>query len=119
MFQKNQQYKHWSATLKGRCPACLEGKIYRNLLSVGEACPACGEDLSKSDVGDGAAYIAICIVGTLVVLGAIWMEFAFAPPVWLHVLIWLPATLLGTIAVLKLAKTWLIHTEYRYRNKNK
>ena len=104
--------------LKGYCPACHKGKIYNSLLCVSDTCPSCGEDLSRSDVGDGAAYIAICIVGTLVVLGAIWVEFTYSPPLWLHVCLWLPATIIGTIVILKLAKTWLIHTQYLYRNKN-
>lgn len=105
--------------LRGKCPACLQGDIYQSMLSVKDRCPQCSYDISGSDVGDGAAYIGICVVGTLVVLSAIWFEFAFTPPLWLHVLIWLPFTLIGTLVTLKLAKTWLIHTQYTYRNQNK
>lgn len=110
-------YKYWAAILKGRCPACFKGKIYQGMLRVKDQCPSCGYDLSKSDVGDGAAYIGICIVGTLVVLLAVWLEFAYMPPLWLHVILWLPVTIIGTIVILKLAKTWLIHAQYCYRHK--
>jgi len=111
--------QRWSAILKGHCPACLHGDIYHKILSIKEHCPECGFDLTQSDVGDGAAYIAMSIIGTLVVILAIWFEFSYNPSPWMHVVLWLPFTVIGSIVTLKLAKTWLIHAQYKYRNQQK
>ena len=32
---------------------------------------------------------------------------------WVHVLLWLPLTVAGTMAGLRLAKAWLLASEYR------
>ena len=37
----------------------------------------------------------------------------------MHVVLWLPFTVIGSIVTLKLAKTWLIHAQYKYRNQQK
>lgn len=53
--------------LKCRCPACGEGKLYRAFLKVNETCPKCGEVLSHHRADDFPPYIAIFIVGHLIV----------------------------------------------------
>jgi uncharacterized protein (DUF983 family) len=96
------------------CPACHKAGIYQGVLKVRHHCPACGFDVSAHDAGDGPAYIAICIVGTIVVLLAVWVEIAYMPALWIHVALWLPLTLIATVVVLRLAKTTLIHAQYRH-----
>jgi len=49
-----------------------------------------------------------------VVVGlAIWLELAAHPPFWVHILLWVPFTLVGVIASLRIAKGALLALEYR------
>ena len=99
--------------LLGLCPQCGERTLFRHTASFAKACPKCGLDISCFDVGDAAAPFLIFLVGTVVVVGAIWLELAKSPPWWLHVLIWVPLTLLLTLALLRFAKAILVAQEYR------
>lgn len=73
--------------LRGRCPACGEGHLFRGFLAVGPACEACGQDFSAFDSANGPAFFVMSITGFVVVGTALWMEFAYEPPVWLHALV--------------------------------
>lgn len=53
------------------------------------------------------------IVGGLVSLLAIIVELTYAPPFWLHLLLWAPLTLILTIGLLRIAKGLLLALEYR------
>lgn len=44
---------------------------------------------------------------------AIWLELAASPPWWLHVLLWLPLTIVLTLGGLRVAKAALLAIEYR------
>ena len=81
------------AALRGRCPACGQGKLFRALLKVNDHCPACGEELHHHRADDAPAYFNIVIVGHIVVPLVLAVETAFAPPYWVHAALWLPLTL--------------------------
>lgn len=100
--------------LQGRCPRCGEGKIFANWLELRPVCEGCGLDLSKHDSGDGPAYLTICIVGGLVTVLATVTEIAFAPPYWLHMVLWGPMVLFGSVFVLHYMKAWLLAASYRH-----
>ena len=53
------------------------------------------------------------ILGALVVAGAITLELTLHPPLWLHMLIWIPVTAAGVIWSLRVAKAALLAAEYR------
>lgn len=58
----------WPALRRGfalKCPNCGSGQIFKRYLTVRNACPVCGEDLSHHRADDGAAYLTILIVGHL------------------------------------------------------
>lgn len=102
-----------TAALGCRCPRCGRGSLYRGLLTVRPRCEACGLELSEHDTGDGAAVFVVLILGAIVVGLALWVELRFAPPLWLHVTLWLPLTLVGAILMLRPLKAGLIAQQYR------
>ena len=55
--------------LRGRCPACGEGRILRSYLSVNDSCHVCGEELHHHRADDFPPYITIFVVGHI--LGAL------------------------------------------------
>lgn len=102
-----------AAAARGLCPRCGARTLYSGMLRFADRCPACGLDLSQFNVGDGPAAFLTLILGALVTGLAIWLELAVGPPWWVHVLLWGPLLLAGTIGSLRLAKAALLAAEYR------
>ena len=65
------------------------------------------------DSGDGPAIFVMFAIGPIVVGLAVWLEFLLAPPYWLHMVIWPPLVLLGSIALLRPFKATLIALQFR------
>jgi len=99
-----------------RCPRCGRGKLYDGLLTVASHCPQCGLDLRAQDAGDGPAVFVVFILGAVVVALAILVEVLFAPPLWVHIVLWTPVILVGAIAMLRPLKAGLIALQYRHRD---
>ena len=101
------------AGLLFRCPRCGQGKLFRGYLRVAEQCGACSFGLKQHDSADGPAVFVMFIVGAIVVALAFWLEFTHAPPYWLHAVLWLPAIVVLSLALLRPAKALLIALQYR------
>jgi uncharacterized protein (DUF983 family) len=104
-----------AAALACRCPRCGKGRVLQGLLTVVPRCAACGLDLHAEDVGDGPAAFVILILGALIVFAAVLVEVKVAPPLWVHLVLWPPLALLGTILLQRRLKAWLIAMQYRHR----
>src|SRR5256885_17035045 len=102
------------AALACRCPRCGEGRLFTGLLTVRPACPSCRLDFSAEDAGDGPQVFVIFFLGLIVVGLAALVEFKFAPPVWVHVVVWTPLILGGAIVMLRPLKAGLIALQYRH-----
>lgn len=103
-----------AAALRCRCPRCGQGKLFDGLLTVAPRCDACGLDLAAQDAGDGPAVFVVLILGALVVGLAILVEVEFAPPFWVHLVLWTPVVIGGAIALLRPLKAGLIAMQYRH-----
>jgi len=60
----------WRAIGNGvmcRCPNCGKGKLFRSYLKVADSCSECGEELNHHRADDFPPYIAIFIVGHVLV----------------------------------------------------
>ena len=84
------------------------------IVTFAARCHACGLDFSAFNVGDGPAAFLVLIVGALITGLAIALELAVGPPVWVHILLWLPLTLGAVLLSLRAAKAALIALEYRH-----
>jgi uncharacterized protein (DUF983 family) len=85
-------------------------------LGVRQTCEICGLDLSAQDAGDGPAVFAILLLGMLVVGLAALVELKFTPPLWVHLMLWVPLILIGAVALLRPLKAGLIALQYRHRD---
>jgi uncharacterized protein (DUF983 family) len=106
----------WAAALRCRCPRCGEGRVFAGLLRPNAACPRCGLDLHAQDVGDGPVAFVVLIVGCLVIVPAFVIEARGGWPVWLHMVVWLPLTVVLCIALIRPFKAGLIALHYRHRH---
>jgi len=95
----------------GKCPRCAGSPLFDGPIRFAPRCGACGLDYQGFNVGDGPAAFLILIVGALVTVGAIALELAAEPPMWVHA-VWLPVTALLTIGGLRLGKAWMLAQEY-------
>ncbi len=87
--------------------------MFAGWMNFADRCRICGLDYAKFNVGDGPAAFLTLIIGAVIVALAIWLQLAFDPPWWVHVLLWLPLTVAGVIGGLRLAKGALLVREYR------
>lgn len=95
-----------------RCPRCGRGKLFNGFLTVAPNCDSCGLDYSFDDSGDGPVVFIILLAGSLVVGLALWVEIAFAPPFWVHAVLWTPLVLISTLGLLRPLKATMIALQY-------
>lgn len=105
-----------STGLAGRCPRCGKGKLFDGPLKVCDACAECGLDLRGHDAGDGPAVFVILGLGAVMMALVLWVEFRFEPPVWVHLVLWLPLVIALTIVPLRLIKGVMVALQYRHRS---
>ena len=101
------------AAIRALCPRCGAPGLFATFLRFADRCRVCGLDYGMFNVGDGAAAFLIMIVGGLASLCAIIVELAYSPPVWVHLLLWIPLTLILTVGLLRIAKGLLLALEYK------
>ena len=85
--------------IRRRCPACGRGALFAGYLRPVAACAACGEALGHIRADDFPPYIAILVAGHVVVPLILFAEQAWAPALWLQLLVW-PLLALALIALL-------------------
>src|SRR5438067_10209914 len=108
----------WTALKRGlrcRCPRCGEGKLFRAFLKVADHCAVCALDFSPHRADDLPAYLVIIIVGHIVVPLALMIETNFAPAVWLQLSIYLPLTLILSLALLQPVKGAVVGVQWALR----
>lgn len=104
-----------SRGLRGRCPQCGEGPLFRGFLNLRPRCEHCGLDYGFADAGDGPAIFVILLGGFVVVFAALIVEVLYRPPFWLHAMLWLPLILLVTLVPLRAIKGLLIDLQYHHK----
>jgi uncharacterized protein (DUF983 family) len=98
---------------RGCCPACNAPTLFSGPVRFAPRCRACGLDFSQFNVGDGPAALLTLILGAVIVTLALIVELKFHPPIWLHMLLWVPLTIGSVMAALRVAKGALLILEYR------
>ena len=104
-----------AAGLRGRCPRCGRGALFRKGLGLRDKCESCGLSYAFADSGDGPAVFAIFILGFVILGGALLVEFKLHPPVWVHVVLWGIATPLLAFFLLRVLKAALIALQYKHK----
>lgn len=101
------------AALRGLCPRCGSSTLFSGLVQFAPRCRVCALDFASFNVGDGPAAFLTLILGAVVTAMAITVELTLHPPLWLHMLIWIPVTAAGVVFTLRIAKAALLALEYR------
>jgi uncharacterized protein (DUF983 family) len=96
-----------------RCPNCGQGKLFGRFLKVVDHCEVCGEEYSHHRADDLPAYLVILVVGHITIPALLAVEIAYAPPLWLQYLIWLPFIAFGALALLQPTKGAIVALQWQ------
>lgn len=83
---------------------------------MADECPNCHLGLLGHDSGDGAVVPAILLIGSIVVGLALYMELAYQPPLWAHIVLWGPVVFGLTGLTLPRLKGLGIALQYKFRS---
>ena len=98
-----------------RCPQCGRGRMYRSYLKVNDRCPECGLELAGHRADDAPPYFTILIVGHIIVPLMLVLEQEMHPAEWVHMVLWLPLTLILSLTLLPRIKGALIGLQWAKR----
>lgn len=101
--------------IKGLCPRCGQGHIFDGFLSLKPRCDVCALNYSFADPADGPAFFVICFTCIPAVAVACYIEVAYTPPIWVHLLTSLPLVLAACLLPLRPLKGWLVNSQYFYK----
>ncbi len=103
----------WRAALFGLCPECGAKTLFDGPVKFHVRCGACRLDYGRYNVGDGPAAFLTLIIGALLVALALALDAAVQPPLWVHVLLWVPLTAAAVVYGLRVAKGALLASEHQ------
>jgi uncharacterized protein (DUF983 family) len=88
----------------GHCPACGRGKLFSTWLGIVPACADCAAPLGRISADDAPPYFTVFIVAHLVIGLLIALERSLTLSVATEMMIFLPGTLLLTLALIRPVK---------------
>ena len=98
--------------LAQKCPACGSGHLYSSFLKVADKCSDCKEELYHHRADDAPPYFTMLILGHFLVAGVLSLEKFASPPTWVHIAVWIPATLLLSMLLLPRIKGALVGMQW-------
>lgn len=104
-----------SASLGGHCPRCGEGRLFEGFLKLAPECQNCGLSYKFADAGDGPAVFVILFAGFLVIGLMLFVEVRYAPPMWVHLVVFLPMMVIVCLSLLRPLKGLAVGLQYRNR----
>jgi len=101
----------WRGTLC-KCPHCGKGRMFRAYLKVASQCDVCGEQLDLHRADDFPPYIAIMIVGHILVALMMHMDMTWHvdPAVYLYTLV--PLSIVLPLAMLPSIKGAIVGLQW-------
>ena len=88
----------------GRCPACGQGHAFAGWLRVTQICPVCTAPLGAIRADDAPPYFTIFILAHIVIGALVALERSVSLSVSTELMIFLPATLLLAIGLIRPVK---------------
>ena len=94
------------------CPSCGSRTLFSSYLEISRTCAACGEELFHHRAEDAPPYFTILIAGHIILPLLMTVELIYEPPLWLHFAIWLPLTIILSLALLPVVKGALVGLQW-------
>lgn len=106
------------ALLRGamcRCPHCGQGKMFRAYLKTADQCDACGEELSHHRADDFPPYIAITIVGHIIIFLMLHLDMTYHVQPITYVVTMIPLAIVLPLAMLPSIKGAIVGLQWANR----
>ena len=101
--------------LRGRCPACGEGRMFARFLKPSSSCGHCGQAWDVSRADDLPAYLVILILGHLLVPLMIEVNSALAIPLGVQAAFWPGLALILALLMIQPVKGAVIAFQWARR----
>eukprot|EP01035_Chromulina_nebulosa_P033142 gene33142-44362_t len=72
----------------------------------------CGLDYGFAAPDDGPAFFSLCIVAFPLTFFIVWLQVAYNPPLWVHLVTSAPLMAIGCVLPLRPIKGWLVASQY-------
>lgn len=90
--------------VRGQCPECSQGRLFRAYLKIRPICEICGHDNGQYPADDAPSYFTILIVGHLVVGPLLALHVIFTWPPGLVLAVLLPGLIALMLFLLPMVK---------------
>ncbi|WEK06008.1 MAG: DUF983 domain-containing protein [Candidatus Devosia phytovorans] len=104
----------WRGTLC-KCPHCGKGKMFRAYLKVADQCDVCGEELNHHRADDLPPYIAITIVGHIIVFLMLHMDMTYHVQPMTYVVTMIPLAIVLPLLMLPSIKGAIVGLQWANR----
>jgi uncharacterized protein (DUF983 family) len=101
------------AALFGLCPQCGAQTLFEGPVKFAPRCRVCALDFDSYNVGDGPAAFLTLIIGALLIAIALTLDTLVHPPLWLHIILWVPITVVAVVYGLRVGKAALLASEHQ------
>ena len=108
----------FQAALFGMCPHCGERTLFAAPSMVADGCRVCGGELASLERWGRLAGILTILLTAVIIGAAIALDEAVRPPIWIHLLLWVPITIGGVLMALRLLKTAGVYRSYLLANES-
>lgn len=98
-----------------KCPHCGKGKMFRAYLKVADECDVCGEELNHHRADDFPPYIAITIVGHIIVFLMLHMDMTYDVQPITYVITMIPLAIVLPLAILPSTKGAIVGLQWATR----
>ncbi|MEM7773963.1 MAG: DUF983 domain-containing protein [Pseudomonadota bacterium] len=119
MSDTNEPDRAWMTAMRrgfaGYCPSCGSAPLFHSYLKVHDTCANCKTELFHHQADDAPPYFTIFIAGHILVGGVLALEQYAAPPAWLHLVLWLPLTVVMCLWLLPKIKGAFVGLQWALR----
>lgn len=104
----------WRGTLC-KCPHCGKGRMFRAYLKVANECNVCGEELNHHRADDLPPYVAITIVGHIIVFLMLHMDMTYHVQPMTYVVTMIPLAIILPLLILQPIKGAIVGLQWANR----
>jgi uncharacterized protein (DUF983 family) len=98
-----------------RCPHCGKGKMFTGYLKVADACNVCGEELKHHRADDLPPYVAITIVGHIIIFLMLHMDMSYKIQPITYLLTMIPLAIILPLIMLPSIKGAIVGLQWSLR----
>ena len=98
--------------MRGRCPACGEGQLFKKFLSFNENCEACGADFQMEDAGDGPAVFVIFLTGIFIIPMALAFYMVTGLPMIVTILLFSVVIIIASLWLLRIMRGVMFNLQW-------